>query len=296
MTEAKPSQPASSPPADQIDLTADDDQEDTDQGVVYSYHDNSDGAGTFIVTTVPNIAQSEDPVCNLSIIDVSSLSTSQIEANSFQNPSTLVPRPADEAMSRSWKYSDASSSATWTQQSSSLTQTTYEIEEGEETVIEESYQDPSQPMLESIPINPFKAVKFNKEFYGRSKTRILLKKQICHICNKRLLKKSDLERHIRTHTGTDDKDARTFQQVPSTSSDQGQQENFVFYQTVSPVTHAQSFQQSRDKADQSFTTLRRLDLCTPPNVTLIPYSEAVSDSGNVPTDRKSTFPPEMHSP
>ncbi|XP_052821149.1 homeotic protein spalt-major-like isoform X1 [Mya arenaria] len=250
-TEAKPSQPASSPPADQIDLTADDDQEDTDQGVVYSYHDNSDGAGTFIVTTVPNIAQSEDPVCNLSIIDVSSLSTSQIEANSFQNPSTLVPSflydssgnitanysqtqnaaiavndvnnpgltysssgyycvssavnlssgPADEAMSRSWKYSDASSSATWTQQSSSLTQTTYEIEEGEETVIEESYQDPSQPMLESIPINPFKAVKFNKEFYGRSKTRILLKKQICHICNKRLLKKSDLERHIRTHTG-----------------------------------------------------------------------------------------------
>ncbi|XP_052821117.1 uncharacterized protein LOC128246748 isoform X3 [Mya arenaria] len=93
---------------------------------------------------------------------------------------------------------------------------------------------------------------------------------------------------------TDDKDARTFQQVPSTSSDQGQQENFVFYQTVSPVTHAQNFQQSRDKADQSFTTLRRLDLCTPPNVTLIPYSEAVSDSGNVPTDRKSTFPPEMH--
>ncbi|WAR14691.1 hypothetical protein MAR_004796, partial [Mya arenaria] len=233
MTEAKPSQPASSPPADQIDLTADDDQEDTDQGVVYSYHDNSDGAGTFIVTTVPSIAQSEDP-------------------------------------------------------------TTNEIEEGEETVIEESYQDPSQPMLESIPINPFKAVKFNKEFYGRSKTRILLKKQICHICNKRLLKKSDLERHIRTHTGTDDKDARTFQQVPSTSSDQGQQENFVFYQTVSPVTHAQNFQQSRDKADQSFTTLRRLDLCTPPNVTLIPYSEAVSDSGNVPTDRKSTFPPEMH--
>lgn len=61
--------------------------------------------------------------------------------------------------------------------------------------------DPAAFMIPSIPINPLKYVQFNKEFYGRSKTRIVLKRHICELCGKRLLKKSDLERHVRVHTG-----------------------------------------------------------------------------------------------
>lgn len=76
-----------------------------------------------------------------------------------------------------------------------------EVDDGDDEIIEESYSDPSLPMRESIPINPFKSVQFNKEYYGRSKTRILLKKHICPVCGKRCLKKSDLERHVRVHTG-----------------------------------------------------------------------------------------------
>lgn len=66
---------------------------------------------------------------------------------------------------------------------------------------ENTADDPTRFMRPSIPINPFKQVQFNKEYYGRSKTRIVLKRHICHLCGKRLLKKSDLERHLRVHTG-----------------------------------------------------------------------------------------------
>ena len=42
---------------------------------------------------------------------------------------------------------------------------------------------------------------FNKELYGLHKNQLVLKKFICPHCGKRLLKKSDLTRHIRVHTG-----------------------------------------------------------------------------------------------
>lgn len=61
--------------------------------------------------------------------------------------------------------------------------------------------DPAAFMVPSFPINPLKYVQFNREFYGRNKTRIVLKRHICQLCGKRLLKKSDLERHVRVHTG-----------------------------------------------------------------------------------------------
>ena len=75
-----------------------------------------------------------------------------------------------------------------------------EVSYGEGMILE-SYTDPTQLMPESIPINPMESVQFNREFYGKSKTRIVLKKHICQICGKRMLKKSDLDRHIRVHTG-----------------------------------------------------------------------------------------------
>ena len=42
---------------------------------------------------------------------------------------------------------------------------------------------------------------YNKELYGLHKNQLVLKKFICPQCGKRLLKKSDLTRHIRVHTG-----------------------------------------------------------------------------------------------
>ena len=42
---------------------------------------------------------------------------------------------------------------------------------------------------------------FNKELYGLYRNQIVLKKYICPQCGRRCLKKSDLTRHIRVHTG-----------------------------------------------------------------------------------------------
>lgn len=42
---------------------------------------------------------------------------------------------------------------------------------------------------------------FDKDLYGLHKNQLVLKKFICPQCGKRLLKKSDLTRHVRIHTG-----------------------------------------------------------------------------------------------
>lgn len=42
---------------------------------------------------------------------------------------------------------------------------------------------------------------FNKELYGLYRNQLVLKKFICPHCGRRCLKKSDLTRHIRVHTG-----------------------------------------------------------------------------------------------
>ena len=224
--------PQSSPQTDQIDLTGEDD--DDGGGCELAYTDTSAGSPVLIVTTAPG-QQPDDSGCNFNIVDVSSLShtdmptlvpsflvdnsgslrasyshdnSGSVQASYSQRAST----PDDDSYDPNSSYqhapdayteTDASTSSMWIHPSTSGTQhdpgspdyTEYE------TVISESYCDPNQPMPKSIPINPFKAVKFNKEFYGRSKTRILLKKHICEICGKRMLKKSDLERHYRVHTG-----------------------------------------------------------------------------------------------
>ena len=48
---------------------------------------------------------------------------------------------------------------------------------------------------------PSRPTGFNKELYGLYRNQLVLKKFICPECGKRLLKKSDLTRHIRIHTG-----------------------------------------------------------------------------------------------
>lgn len=195
---------------EQIDLTADEDNQES-----ASNHTNMHFTGSAVAGV---IEQTKDPGCSFSIVEVSSLSDSAI-------PSFLFDATDNSSNTQPFTHVIASSSGLSTSMntqyvyrlapvaspsrhavpvnSAKLHDSDSDDHSGKfaETTIHESYCDPNLPMRESIPINPLKSVKFNKEFYGKSKTRILLKKHICHICGKRLLKKCDLERHFRVHTG-----------------------------------------------------------------------------------------------
>ncbi|KAH3874277.1 hypothetical protein DPMN_037519 [Dreissena polymorpha] len=220
-------------PVDQIDLTADDDEsEGGNPANNHLVEVNSNREACYLSGL---INQPMDPACNFSIVNVSSLSTQESfmyadsnapgpsrarddnvcderslylpnhnaavmsHFNTINDTGTLYIRPVDDT--------GASYSGSWATASTSVAQATNQISpvldyrSDQEITIQETYADPTLHLPESIPINPYQAVKFNKEFYGRSKDRILLKKHICEVCGKRCLKKCDLERHLATHTG-----------------------------------------------------------------------------------------------
>ena len=178
---------------DSIDLTEDDiDVESTNQG---------------IISTIPNFIPAGG-TCNFSIVDVSSLSTSvPVVVPNFLYEQSVADIQIEGTSSFDGNGNTGNEiiavepdnpNASWETYSSNIVydQTVADTDRERSEV-----NDPAAYMAPSIPINPLKHVQFNKEFYGKSKTRIVLKRHICSICGKRLLKKSDLDRHMRVHTG-----------------------------------------------------------------------------------------------
>lgn len=173
--------------SDSIDLT----EEDDDQINIAEQFSAE-------VSTVPNFTPATEG-CRFSVVSVASLSAPvNMVVPSFlcENNVSNIPLSAtsDECIIRKFDSYAQLLNATSVPDGIPSDQVGIDDEENDT-------DDPTRFMNPSIPINPFQHVQFNKEFYGKSKTRIVLKRHICPLCGKRLLKKSDLERHMRVHTG-----------------------------------------------------------------------------------------------
>jgi hypothetical protein len=178
-------------PPDSIDLTGDDnDIESAQQG---------------IISTIPNFTPAVGS-CSFSIVDVSSLSSrvpvvvpGYLYGQSVADIQLVgASSCADGTGNVTMAGEPDNPNASWESYDSNID---YDEDGDEAEVVQSDVNDPAAFMAPSIPINPLKHVQFNKEFYGKSNSRIVLKRHICSICGKRLLKKSDLDRHMRVHTG-----------------------------------------------------------------------------------------------